>query len=460
MSLNLPADCLNEIFEYLKDEDLRSCILVNRLWCETSVRILWRKIQNFNTLLTCLPNKSKMILSENGNLISDLSSRPPLFYYSSFIKNLCIYDICRSIKRFINCRCRRPINLESVEKNQQIMVMMEHELFKMLMNQTSLKSLYFDIYNMNIPNIPFINYPGAEDSLRDLSELKCSSNTSYKLSQICLNLRSLKIIFQSRTSNELAELVSVQNNLKNLELDFQYDAKDQSIFFTKIPNTLTKLHIHGRSVCIPWSFISELSNLQELSLSLVNRMCGLKDFSKLQYANFPQLQILKFGYECPDDENLTKFLEINGKSLKELILCENIHCSINLDIGNFCPNLRSLCTMFSDGNVELLKVIFDGCQQLESIDVLRCDYFLDESILLEIVVEFSPKMFHELSVDLGIDVSPETTFQWGLRSILKRWANRVPCIPLSLTASLCSELDIEFSKSNIKIIKEFRKLSV
>ena len=47
----LPADCLNEIFEYLEEDRvaLRSCLLVNQLWCEVSVRILWKNIRNYNT---------------------------------------------------------------------------------------------------------------------------------------------------------------------------------------------------------------------------------------------------------------------------------------------------------------------------------------------------------------------------------------------------------------------------
>src|SRR5438105_1207395 len=74
----LPADCLNEIFENLKEDKitLHSCLLVNRLWCEVSVRILWRDILNFIystpyehkqrvksavliTLIACLPSESK-----------------------------------------------------------------------------------------------------------------------------------------------------------------------------------------------------------------------------------------------------------------------------------------------------------------------------------------------------------------------------------------------------------------
>jgi len=59
----LPADCLNEIFEYFEydNDTLRSCLLVNRLWCELSVRILWKDDSNWNyvTLISCLPNESK-----------------------------------------------------------------------------------------------------------------------------------------------------------------------------------------------------------------------------------------------------------------------------------------------------------------------------------------------------------------------------------------------------------------
>ncbi len=41
MACLLHADCLNKIFESLEDKvDLYSCLLVNRLWCKVSVRIL------------------------------------------------------------------------------------------------------------------------------------------------------------------------------------------------------------------------------------------------------------------------------------------------------------------------------------------------------------------------------------------------------------------------------------
>ena len=106
-------DCLNEILENLEDDKitLHSCLLVNRLWCKASVRILWRDIWSFkysviynhqlevasailSTLVSCLPNKSKELLHKNEIFISTPTSKPPLFNYPSFCKILSIDKLC------------------------------------------------------------------------------------------------------------------------------------------------------------------------------------------------------------------------------------------------------------------------------------------------------------------------------------------------------------------------------
>src|SRR5687768_5431899 len=124
----LSADCLNEIFEYLKDKDLRSCLLVNRLWCQVSVRILWRYIHSYNTLITCLPSKSKELLCRNEIIISTPTSKPPSFNYVAFIKYLATEEIINNIHK-----------LSSFDENKTVSVV--QEIFKMFMNQISLKGL-------------------------------------------------------------------------------------------------------------------------------------------------------------------------------------------------------------------------------------------------------------------------------------------------------------------------------
>src|SRR6266498_2730922 len=102
MPYQLPADCLNDIFESLEDKvDLRSCLLVNRLWCEVSVPMLWTSIQNYNTLIACLSDESKEILHKNEIIFSTPTSKSPLFNYATFIKNLSMYKMCRNIKNIL-----------------------------------------------------------------------------------------------------------------------------------------------------------------------------------------------------------------------------------------------------------------------------------------------------------------------------------------------------------------------
>src|ERR1044072_1131781 len=132
----LPADCLNEIFEYLEDDkvSLRSCLLVNHLWCEISVKILWRRIRNYNTLITCLPNDSKDILLKNGIITSTLASKSPMFNYASFCKDLSVFQVCDKIGQLLE-------NQQSIS-SQNLKNVVIQEIFKLLMNQiSSLKTL-------------------------------------------------------------------------------------------------------------------------------------------------------------------------------------------------------------------------------------------------------------------------------------------------------------------------------
>ena len=123
MSHQLFADCLEEIFEYLEDDKvtLHSCILANRLCCETAVRILWRDIWKFkysvsnehrpqvvsailNTLIACLPSESKELLHENEIFIATPTSKPLLFNYASFCKVLSINEIGLWLRMLLKTR--------------------------------------------------------------------------------------------------------------------------------------------------------------------------------------------------------------------------------------------------------------------------------------------------------------------------------------------------------------------
>src|SRR5688572_347123 len=149
MTCQLPADCLEEIFEYLEKNivTLHSCLLVNRLWCQVSVRILWRNIwilecslhkrlEILGTLVTYLPDESKDLLQKNGIFITTPTLKPPpLFNYASFCRALSVDEIDKTIRYY----------LEGSLQNKRYLLL--QEILKLFMNQIpSLKELDY-IYN-------------------------------------------------------------------------------------------------------------------------------------------------------------------------------------------------------------------------------------------------------------------------------------------------------------------------
>ena len=142
-------------------------------------------------------------------------------------------------------------------------------------------------------------------------------NFFYHLSQICHNIQSLTIEFEGNVSNGLADLISVQQNLKHLDIFQLYECEiltDIINLLENIPNTLVKLNIYGGIYDVPLSFVAKLTNLQELTFSF-RHINSFEEFKKLQYITFSKLQSLEFRYKCPRDELLIKFLENNRKIL-------------------------------------------------------------------------------------------------------------------------------------------------
>ena len=154
----LPADCLNDIFEYLEDDKatLYSCLLVNRLWCATSVRLLWRDVQyystfNFSTLIACLPNDSKEILSKNGITISTPTSKPPMFNYAAFCKVLSIYQVYHKLKRLLKNQ-NSSISSQNLKNNSNVVAQEILRLFvKQIPSLRKLEAIYpFNPSNLQI----------------------------------------------------------------------------------------------------------------------------------------------------------------------------------------------------------------------------------------------------------------------------------------------------------------------
>ncbi len=178
---------------------------------------------------------------------------------------------------------------------------------------------------------------------------------------------------------------------------------------------------------------------------------NFEDFKKLQYVNFPKLQVLKIPIECPKPEYVMKFLENNGKNLKNLFVHADDN-ALSLSIAKFCPNLKSLFIMFNSGEVEILKTIFTNCQYLESIKIWcgSKGYYLTENEVFETVANHSPNNFCELKIYCLDFISPEK-----LQSFFISWKNRMSKKLLRLIF-----IDYKIEEENMKIIKKYENLGI
>ncbi|RIA90186.1 hypothetical protein C1645_823686 [Glomus cerebriforme] len=483
MSCQLTTDCLNEIFEYLNDKKtLHSCLLVNRLFCKISIRILWRDIFNIkyttaykhipkvssailSTLVACLSNESKELLFKNGIFISTPTSKPPLFNYPKFCKVLSITRICLIIDDVLKDIPNNSLSLG--DKN----FLVTNEVIKMFMTQiSSLKKLTFNDDNyMIFPNEITSYFSGVIDCLTDLSELRCNlripSEFFYRLSKICHNLHSLTIDINFKNIENLGfldglkELISLQNNLKFLKLSASYEGNWTNIIptLTKHSNTLTKLHLNSDCIIdLPVSFIALFSNLKEIKFSYTSLIFGgiqFKDFEKLQNVTFPKLKYLSIPYKCTKPGYIIKFLENNGKNLEKFYLDEVDH-ALNLSIVKFCPNLKKLFIILKHSELDILRTIFISCQYLESIKVWCGTYWLKEKQVLETIANHSPKNFCKLKI---CHYSDSELLSEDLESFFISWKNRPS---FTLINFKCGYIGLEESEENLEMIKKYNDLGI
>src|SRR5581483_4383765 len=180
---------------------------------------------------------------------------------------------------------------------------------------------------------------GAKDCLTNLSKLSCRSDIYseffYQLSQICHNIQSLKIDFVEIISNGLADLISVQKNLKWLDITNTLPEEDLlhiTHSLTNHSNTIIKLNLED---FYKPSFIAKFTNLQELVLTFECGPIGDVDKNFI----FTQLRYLKYAEQ------------------------ENIEYEFLANFVKMCPNLKKLSvSMTISYELQLLKKIFNSCQ--------------------------------------------------------------------------------------------------
>src|SRR4051794_24000207 len=154
---NLNKDILLLIFEELQDDSksLFSCLMVNRIWCETVIPVLWRnpwryginysnKSYLFTIFISYLPNDIKEFLASKGIQLPSTSSQLLLFDYLFF---------CRSI----NAKIMNSI-ISTRTSSDYDQFLLQQEFYNILMRKCS-ELKYLDGFNQTSNNL----FPRSKD---------------------------------------------------------------------------------------------------------------------------------------------------------------------------------------------------------------------------------------------------------------------------------------------------------
>ncbi|UZO20243.1 uncharacterized protein OCT59_012669 [Rhizophagus irregularis] len=381
----LNKDILFLIFEEFQDDSksLFSCLMVNKLWCETVLPILWKNPWRYNaidynnknylfaTIASCLSDDIKEFLIDQGIYLPSISSRPLLFDYLSF---------CRSINiKIINTLISIGSSLLSFPYNQFIL---QQEFYGLFMKKCP-ELKYFDMRSIKHQ---IFYFPEARTRLESLCELGCDTSIEssyfYGLARICQYIQRLIIYYvKPKDVHGIAKLIEVQKNLKYFEWNDDFEGSDyfadehyKIIFYElgKKADTLNHLilfFIHDFDD-FDHAIMINLLTLRKLKTLIINEFC-FNNSSILKLLILNDLEILEIRYIKLSGASI--IIENTGGNLKEISLSPH---NFLIYEGNFTQD-----------SLTLIRVVQENCPLIEYLTLIILpskNHFIEFEKLLKV----------------------------------------------------------------------------
>ncbi|CAG8599776.1 18905_t:CDS:1 [Rhizophagus irregularis] len=479
----LNKDILFLIFEELQVDStsLFSCLMVNRIWCETVIPILWRnpwcydinysnKNYLFMIIASYLSDDIKEFLTRQGIQLPSVSFQPLLFDYLSF---------CRSI----NVKTLNTITSigSSLAYNQ---FLLQQEFYCLFMKKfQELKCL-----DMNLIKHQIFYIPEAKNRLESLCELKCDTSIDpsyfYGLARICQYLQRLIIDnVTSKSNSGIAKLIEVQKNLKYFEwtddnFNFNYFTddpyKEAFLELEKKAGFLNHLklfflYIDSFDYTIMQRLFQKLHNIKTLKFNDF----GFNTRSILKTLVYNDLEILNIDYFTIDETSI--IIENSGGHLKEVSLkpynfiyeddnfSENSLIFIRRIYEN-CPLIEYLSLAFLPSKNHFIEFekLLQVCQNLKLLLLITSNYYVDETEneilknreeILKILIKSAPTNLREIRFFNEFNVSLEV-----LEEFLEKWRDR-PALSILTSNSIYEGEDYKNLINKYKnngVIKSFK----
>jgi hypothetical protein len=420
MTSYLPAECLHQIFEELKDdkEYLHSCLLVNRHWCKNIIDILWK--QPFRFLYTC----KKEICQCNNNNEKVIKRQFQAYnlvetYLSCFMFNEELKMINSFISRNEIPNYKRPIfnyiqflkYMDFEELHTAIIDWIQFAATNTKTNNAyiSFGDIFSPIWNwigFSSPSLSFIlSSSSNNDSSIILFKYLANNILNYKLPQNNDQLNDwvaiiiCKLLMRNKKNSLISISIEVEMNVfksgkfrcKHLNKDYNsYIDDEQSLDYVRLPETYFILPIfEGSSNC--------LSNLVEFICTSKQRkqilLNSLAKVSKNLKTIIVSIEYDQYSW-LESNNNLNIMLE-EVNSLVNLIQVQNslshfeiYRCPIGFDLVILAlrKHLNTLKLIrlveVKIENYEILNIINDTSRwEIMDIDITEAPHFYDTAVI-------------------------------------------------------------------------------
>ncbi|RIA92272.1 hypothetical protein C1645_820968 [Glomus cerebriforme] len=377
----LNEDTLFLIFEELQDDSnsLFSCLMVNRLWCESVIPVLWRnpwRYDNINynnknylfaTIAFYLPDNIKIFLKGQGITLSPILYQSPLFDYLSFCKSINV-DIMNNI-------------ISIASSLYYIQFPLQQEFYNLIMRKCP-ELKYLDMRSIKHQ---IFYFPEANTCLKSLCELICDTSIGpkyfYGLAYVCHNIQSLIIINESNTVNlGIKILIEFQENIKYFEwrndlMEYSlYDPYEEILLaLEKKADTLNHLKIFFQSIdsheCT--SLLKVLPKFHKLKTLIIHDFMFVnKDKLTLKMLIYHDLEILDIDYITL--EVAADIIKNNGGHLRKILL----RYYYNFYVGDFYEE-----------SLDFIHKVYEHCPLIEDLSLTFLtskEHFIEFEKLLEV----------------------------------------------------------------------------
>ncbi|CAG8551814.1 13115_t:CDS:1 [Acaulospora colombiana] len=450
----LTIDCLEEILNHLLDsrESLHSCILVNRIWSQLAMPLLWynpfgsrlrgqQAINIFDSYISCLPEELKDQMLTRGVYFSDLSK--PLFDYPKYLRGFDWFNFQMAVREWVEtfyyhrgydfsnkiiflekfmasfllgrCNGLRILRLES---NSSTSVSMLD-----LLNTFNFRFLFSKIEKFEVQYNTFSNDWGPK--------AESISLFSTKLAACSRNIQHIKLSIETCRPNYLPlyiceafwYLIEKQKNLKILDISEFWNPEKSDLFYSSLikqSHSLTFLSLrHISKLTLLLQFLTSCKNLETLELWTI----PVADMEALMClsSSSTHLSIKKLRcYDVDRDPELTLGIIIlmTNWNLKELHLLKVTPKLLEV-ISQYCPNLTCLHLNLNKSLLmKLLKYI--STLSLDTLGLINQDKTPFSIESLQEIARAIPPTTRNLEINFFMTSQGLQYFLWKFRGTLRK----------------------------------------